>query len=279
MKFRINVINNTRKGLNRPFLNAKVCPVVSINFTSGGGTIGGGGWNTSPPGPGLEDPNPISSWDCTTTIDYREWRNADGTLIDVEILSVDVDCERTTTGSSSDELVCGLLSGEIPILVPDKPCKTKDEYLDDPVIQSEMNKIWEESKSEGDMAQRLENGGWIIKDAQGGLTFQLIGDDWTKSPCGLDPPSNFLSNIPEGAVGFVHTHPFYRGEDRRNICDNNGRKRYKSGYSIDDLDFIARVAASQGDFGFRGYVLDGNKITKFNSLGNFQMQQYKRCSY
>ena len=100
-----------------------------------------------------------------------------------------------------------------------------------------------------------------------------------KSSCGLDAPADIASNIPANAVGFIHTHPFKKGEDRRSICGENVEKKYVPGYSLADYEFILAVATVKGNFSFKGYVVDGDKITKYDFRGPSGQEQFKRCGY
>lgn len=242
-----------------------------------------GSGNSGDPDPGSDNG---ASYQCTTYLITTTWYTqvcAGGSCTET-VASIEYSYETECGWSSGSEAAgletgCEPEEGEIPIVEPEEPCDTGDEILDNEGIQDKMENLWTNSQADGPMNSRLENGGWIINDGQGGISFQEIGPDWSKTPCGLDPPQNILANIPENAIGFIHTHPFYKGEDRRNVCGDGVRKKYKSGYSIDDLDFVATVASRLGDFGFAGYVMDGNRITRFNSLGSFQLKQYKRCSY
>lgn len=169
--------------------------------------------------------------------------------------------------------------GNRPVLVPLilKPCKTGDEVLDDESIQAAMDKLWKGSNTDKPLAERSENGGWIVKNSQGKLSFEQV--DWPSDPCGMNPPSNFMDNMPSNAIGFIHTHPFFKRERTRSVCGEGARKKYRPGFSKPDYDFLLYVIEQSGKFGFKGYVIDGNKITTYDFRGIGYQVQKKRCGY
>lgn len=99
--------------------NVTSCPGSGVHYTAGTGSISGGGW-TSSLGPSLLDPEPVSTITCTTYLNYTVWRNADGSLNNIQFGSIEIDCEETPGGSSSSDgdENCAPLDGEIPILPP-----------------------------------------------------------------------------------------------------------------------------------------------------------------
>lgn len=166
-----------------------------------------------------------------------------------------------------------------------KPCNTGDPVLDDPQVQAGFQDLWARSNPDAEMSQRLEKGGWIMQTATG-YTIQPFPDDWTIGSCGIDLPPDALP--PAGAIGWVHTHPFTKG-DRNTACDTltfrlpNGQtvtyvQKYENNPS--DYDGVASIK-----FGFGGYIMDKDKITEFigdryNQPDNYTVtNQVNRCGY
>ncbi len=101
-------------------VDGTVCPNGSTSFSGGSSTPGGssgGGWTSTNPGSGVEDPDPIAEVVCTTYINYTNWYNSsDGSYITTTYGSVDVECEERTN-SAADGDGCGPLSGEIGLIL------------------------------------------------------------------------------------------------------------------------------------------------------------------
>ena len=75
------------------------------------------------------------------------------------------------------------------------------------------------------MQDRMEQGGWIVKNGRE-YSFVAFPSDWVTSPCGINPPADWQGDIPDGIVGMAHSHPFFVGEDISTISE----------YSEDDVD-------------------------------------------
>lgn len=131
---------------------------------------------------------------------------------------------------------------------------------------------------------RLEQGGWIVRGKTSGkVSFLEFPDSWDRSACGITPPSSGFT-VPENSVyevlGFVGTQPFEEGEDTTPVCGEEGSESYESGYSLDDVNFLATVANALGDYSLRGYTLDKSGITSYTPLGNAVSDPpYGRCGY
>lgn len=161
------------------------------------------------------------------------------------------------------------------------PCDTGDDILDDNGIQQSLNSIWEKSNVGRLMSARKEQGGWIV-DNNGSFSFVPYPNDWERTACGIQSPSDWLSDIPYNAVAMVHTHPFYQGEDTRSVCGDEGEASYQGGPSWDDCKVLTEIASKTNNFALEGYVIDGNNISKYNwkSVANTEnIEKYVRCGY
>lgn len=161
------------------------------------------------------------------------------------------------------------------------PCNTGDDILDDSGIQESLSSIWEASSVGGIMSARKEQGGWIVEN-NGSFSFVPYPDDWQRTACGIQSPSDWLSDVPDNAVAMVHTHPFYQGEDTRSVCGDEGEASYQGGPSWDDCKVLTEIASETNNFALEGYVIDGNNISKYNwkSVANTEnIEKYVRCGY
>ena len=74
-----------------------------------------------------------------------------------------------------------------------------DELVDDPNVKSAMQKSWAASTDGQSTVQ--EQGGWIVKDANGNLSVQKFSSAGTSG--GISPYPR-----PSNSVGLFHTHPY-----------------------------------------------------------------------
>lgn len=160
------------------------------------------------------------------------------------------------------------------------PCNTNDEILDSGTIQAAFANLWEDSGAlnpDIPMESRVEQGGWIVIN-RGRYAFVPFDSSWTRTSCGINPPANWASTIPDNIVGYVHTHPFYFGEDRRSICDG-AEAEYQGGPSDEDYFFLMQLMNEVGNFSLLGYVIDGDQISSFDLTRTSNLQTYQRCGY
>jgi hypothetical protein len=93
-----------------------------------------------------------------------------------------------------------------------------------------------------------------------------------------NPPADWQSDIPSNAVGWVHAHPFFLGEDRRSICGyDKSEAAYPGGPSYIDHLFLNAMQNAMGNFSSKAYVIDGDLISSVNFLR--QLATYSRCGY
>lgn len=160
------------------------------------------------------------------------------------------------------------------------PCDTNDQILDSGSIQSAFSTIWEQSGALNPnipMDSRIEQGGWIVEN-NGRYGFIPFDSSWTRTSCGINPPVNWASTIPDNLVGYVHTHPFYHVEDIGGICDQTGAV-YQGEPSDDDLDFLHLLMNEVGNFSLLGYIIDGDQISSFDFTRRENLQNHQRCGY
>ncbi|MEQ9264568.1 MAG: hypothetical protein RLN81_05065 [Balneolaceae bacterium] len=154
------------------------------------------------------------------------------------------------------------------------PCETGDPILDNTGIQEAMELIWEASKTNLPIAQRVEQGGYITK-SNGKYGFKPF-TNMTHSACGITgsmaPPNN--------TVAYVHTHPFFVGENTTSVCGTGGVTSHQSTHSSGDYATLYQLASSTGNNFIKGYVLDGNNIVSFalNTPPGFGKLD-SRCGY
>lgn len=161
------------------------------------------------------------------------------------------------------------------------PCETGDPILDNTGIQEALELIWEASKTSLPIAQRVEQGGYITQ-SNGKYKFISFPKTWSKFACGINLPSNWKNSIPSNTVALVHSHPFFVGENTTasNVCGSSGEVSYTSLHSQDDRDMLQEVGNDQGNFGIKGYVIDGNNIVRYGVLSFTQAESIKtRCGY
>lgn len=165
-----------------------------------------------------------------------------------------------------------------------EPCETGDIILDDLSIQESLSNVWELSNAAKTtpLSERKEQGGWIVEN-NGSYSFVPYPETWVGTPCGIQIPQgyDYLADVPENAVALIHTHPFYNGEDTRDVCNGDGEESYGSNNEIgnDDKMLIAEMAAHLGNFNFKGYIMEGNSVVQFDMWGTPRMKVYNRCGY
>ncbi|MEM6526326.1 MAG: hypothetical protein AAF693_21205 [Bacteroidota bacterium] len=159
-------------------------------------------------------------------------------------------------------------------------CVTGDDIINN--IQDIFEEIWNASNAANvgiPMNDRLEDGGWIVEN-NGQYSYVPFPSSWTRSPCGIDPPSTWADDVPANVVGWIHSHPFFIGEDRRSICGYEGvESSYQSGPSDADYHTSLIVMNQIGNFNFKTYVMDGSKISRVGFQGVPSLVKYDRCGY
>jgi hypothetical protein len=173
---------------------------------------------------------------------------------------------------------------ENPPPPPADTCNTADSVIEDPSIQAAFDTVWNQSNFGAPMADRREQGGWIFSDGSGGFRFEPFPAAWTRGPCSIDVPPGAMP--PANAVGWVHTHPYTRGE-RLTECDwqptpiGKFPVDYNGLTSEDDDNLQARWrAATPAGASFTGYMIDADQITKFTGEGTLDTEQkFPRCGY
>lgn len=172
----------------------------------------------------------------------------------------------------------------------DEPCLTGDPVLDHSMSVEIFQHLWKQSNvttttSSGPIinmrSQRSEAGGWLVKESNGRLKFWDLEQGWVKSSCGLLPPSQGYSpptlELGETIIGFIHTHPFFEGENISGICSAPDATSYTSGFSDDDkLKYVEFKRRSGSGTNFNLYLIDGNNLTTYNGITE---TSYTRCGY
>ncbi|HET6233134.1 MAG TPA: hypothetical protein VFE05_23860 [Longimicrobiaceae bacterium] len=162
-------------------------------------------------------------------------------------------------------------------------CHTDDPVTDSPAVQTGFAQLWAASSPDANMADRREQGGWVVQSA-GSLEVVPFPASWTVGACGIDAPADAVP--PTGTVAWVHTHP-YRLRERMTACEKvtvviNGVPMQATWqYGNEPSDYDGRVSTA---WGIPGYVLDKDKVTKFvgdpQSQDQFQVvAQNGRCGY
>ena len=130
------------------------------------------------------------------------------------------------------------------------------------------------------MQDRMEQGGWIVKNGNE-YSFEAFPDSWNGGSCGWTLPDNWRDDIPDGLAGWVHSHPFFTGEDVSAACEDAKDPIYTNQPSYDDGIFHTRLCGAIGSNEIKGYVIDGNGIRVFDHY--FQLfktyNSLNRCGY
>ena len=160
-----------------------------------------------------------------------------------------------------------------------EPCETNDEVIDHLGEVGTFQQLWEQSNTTLDIEDRTERGGWIIETSQG-LQFQAFheeGENWEYTACGINPPDSFI--VPENSIGWIHTHPFYPGEDTTPVCGEEGEEEYEPGLSEDDYWSMMTIIEATNNFSFTSYMIDGAGISTMGLLGLSSTQSFEPCGY
>jgi hypothetical protein len=167
-----------------------------------------------------------------------------------------------------------------PTSEPTDTCNTGDAKIDDPDVSGGLATIWAASNADHvSQWSRRENGGWILSDGAGGYSFQA----WEASrgqSCGMN--LNGLQ-VPANAVGFVHTHPFQRGEQVQ-TCGVDALTGtypvYRGMASVSDVMMARQIDAIRPGAG-RGYIIDRNGISSFSPTTRPARRdvRWRRCGY
>lgn len=159
--------------------------------------------------------------------------------------------------------------GDEPL--PPDPCATGDPVIDSEPLQDALQSLWTQSNPGANLAQRREQGGWIVRTAGGYSVVQF--QNVRRSFCKIEGEEP----LPNGEiVGFVHTHPYGVGETIVNcafqIIPYEGRP------SEDDVLMSAFLGQLLGRAEpLPGYIIDGDGIRRF-AQGQ-PTTSYERCGY
>jgi hypothetical protein len=140
-----------------------------------------------------------------------------------------------------------------------------------PVMDSVMKKLWRESNYASNIPQanRHERGGWIIL-TNGVYSFQQMTDPGT--PCSL-----LVTEAPAGAVAFIHTHPWKKGEYGLGTCPTWTSPSYQGKLDGPDLNILLIQRLRSGRV-LRGYFIDEDHmlVYKESPIGG---RPLLRCGY
>jgi hypothetical protein len=181
-------------------------------------------------------------------------------------------------------------------LEPSDSCNTDDPALDDPQVQAGLADLWARSGIDQPQQQRREQAAWIVRNPDGSYGLVPITAYAYQEPCRVNPAD---MNGPPNAVGWVHTHPFIRGEVMQicgpvkvevspgqwvNWVGPNGQHAYHSYRnepSQPDRDFMYAVNSARKVLGrsyLQAYVVDSERITRYGANSD-KDQPYGRCGY
>jgi hypothetical protein len=153
-----------------------------------------------------------------------------------------------------------------------KPCNTGDPAVDNAAMAAEMKALWAASNYSPSTPQdqRKEQYAWVVYQ-NGVYSFPSMGIPPTA--CGYEGETS--ATPPPGAIGFIHTHPWYIPEVQTSCGTGSGV--YLGLPSEDD------IAASKA-LGLPGWIIDASKVTKFDGKNgpapvNTIEFQVDRCGY
>ena len=158
---------------------------------------------------------------------------------------------------------------------------------DHPAISGEtgaafLSALWESSNvgtinDRTPLQDRVENAYWAVRDSRGATSYVPLPDDWPRTACGIGMPADWRDYIPDEAYAFIHTHPYYLGEDVKSLCGDDYESNYQSGTNLDDIGFVFDAAAASGRH-IKGYIIDGGAITAYGSDTPL-VEPIDRCGY
>ncbi len=130
------------------------------------------------------------------------------------------------------------------------------------------------------MEDRVEQGGWIVKSGSD-YSFVAWPSSLKMTPCGIDGTID-LNDIPANLVGYIHTHPFFSGENTISVCEEAKEDPiYANSPSGDDKDFHFELCRILDNPQLKGYIIDGNGIMtydlNFNIFDTYNTKN--RCGY
>lgn len=190
-------------------------------------------------------------------------------------------------GGSSSGGGTGGTPKPVELKEPAKPdsCQTGDPAIDSPQVQAGLALIWKNSNYGPNvpMEQRVEDGGWILRNPNGSFTFQRFPASWVRETCSITPPGPVTP--PATAVGVVHTHPFRNGE-ALTACPPLVTRwgtlvtNYNGATSDDDDSAIAALRLMPGFEQLKGYMIDADGIVTYTGPGAAAQQpRVARCGY
>jgi hypothetical protein len=162
-------------------------------------------------------------------------------------------------------------------------CETGNEVIDGMDMTAGLYGLWINSNPDGDMLDRREAGGWVMKDEFD--RYEVFMWSTQGSACaiegyGTDPPS-WAGQV----VGFIHTHPWMPG-DMIPVCGEDGNPtgewtEYPGGPSNEDIlmswDLGSKVDHPDKPGPLPGYILDGAGIIVFRGFDPVTM--FDRCGF
>ncbi|HSU15615.1 hypothetical protein [Longimicrobium sp.] len=161
-----------------------------------------------------------------------------------------------------------------------QPCHTGYAMLDDPKVQRRMRELFARSNPDSAMSRRREQGGWLVRLADGTFDVTPFPADWPSDPCQITVPAQFSS--PPNTVGMLHSHPYSAGERLTNCPRQplwNGTSavlNYSGDTSLaDDATMLALRSRYPS---LMGIMIDKDHIVAYN--GNpAESLPVKRCGY
>jgi hypothetical protein len=175
-------------------------------------------------------------------------------------------------------------------------CLTGDEALDAPAVKQGLKDLWIRSNPDAPQAQRLEQAGWIVRSWDGSYSMVPFSVSM-QGPCNI----NGNLNAPPGAVAWVHTHPYRRGEVQtscpplqepdpsapggyRDVIRNGQRVygTYLNRPSDADrqlLDQVNTLRAQLRQDQLAGVVIDADRTTVYTETPGEKPVPLPRCGY
>lgn len=158
---------------------------------------------------------------------------------------------------------------------PADTCATGDPVIDDPDVSVGLQDLWVRSNPNANLAQRVEQAGWIVQTSAG---YSVI--PWTGGTAGF-ACGDFEVQIPTTGtvVGFVHTHP-YRVDETIVSCDFTNVTDYTGAPSQEDRDASVQLGQLFGiPGGLPGYIIDQDGYYRFEGQTYTATPRKPRCGY
>jgi hypothetical protein len=162
---------------------------------------------------------------------------------------------------------------------PPDPCNIGYEFIDSPDVQDGFTTAWQASNTTGNLADRKEVFGWIVKTSAG-YRIDILG---AGNFCGYDGDAPAPAEGMGAIIGFFHTHPYSVGEMVLTCGANmqvTGSAIYQGGPSDTDRATSVELGQALGlGQPLPGVIIDNGGIHFFRGTDTTMDDRLARCGY